>query len=147
MAEGPEFTLASITTTNTQAPFDGASSTMSATFNIQVKAVNGDVYISATTTDAFLIDSVVGGVPTRLGDVTYVQPTNTVLVGGTYKVSEGNTATFAVTATATNGGTAGTYDIRVNSIKWGHLSTTPISVTSDYMNGEAAWISPAIYLR
>lgn len=146
-AEGPEFTLTSITTTNTQAPFDGASSTMSATFNIQVKAVNGDVYISATTTDAFLIDSVVGGASTRLGDVTYVQPTNTVLVGGTYKVSEGNTATFAVTATATNGGTAGTYDIRVNSIKWGHLSTTPISVTSDYMNGEAAWISPAIYLR
>ena len=146
-AEGPEFTLTNITTTNTQAPFDGASSTMSATFNIQVKAVNGDVYISATTTDAFLIDSVVGGASTRLGDVTYVQPTNTVLVGGTYKVSEGNTATFAVTATATNGGTAGTYDIRVNSIKWGHLSTDPIGVTSDYMNGEAAWISPAIYLR
>ncbi|HNR81300.1 MAG TPA: peptidoglycan-binding domain-containing protein [Candidatus Pacearchaeota archaeon] len=146
-AEGPEFTLASITTDNTQAPFDGASSTMSATFNIQVKAVNGDVYISATSTDAFVIKSSVGGVQATLNDVTYVQPDNTVLVGGTYKVSEGNSATFAVKATASNGGVAGTYDIRVNSINWGHLSTTPTSVTSSYMNGEAAWISPAIYLR
>lgn len=146
-AEGPEFTLASITTDNTQAPFAGASSTMSATFNIQVKAVNGDVYISATSTDAFVIKSSVGGVQTELSDVTYNQPDNTVLVGGTYKVSEGNSATFAVKATASNGGVAGTYDIRVNSIKWGHLSTNPISVTSDYMNGEAAWISPAVYLR
>jgi len=139
--------LASITTDNTQAPFDGASSTMSATFNIQVKAVNGDVYISATSTDAFVIKSSVGGVQATLNDVTYVQPDNTVLVGGTYKVSEGNSATFAVKATASNGGVAGTYDIRVNSINWGHLSTTPTSVTSSYMNGEAAWISPAIYLR
>ena len=146
-AEGPEFTLASITTDNTQAPFAGASSTMSATFNIQVKAVNGDVYISATSTDAFVIKSSVGGVQTELSDVTYNQPDNTVLVDGTYKVSEGNTATFAVKATASNGGVAGTYDIRVNSINWGHLSTNPTSVTSDYMNGEAAWISPAVYLR
>jgi len=120
---------------------------MSATFNIQVKAVNGDVYISATSTDAFVIKSSVGGVQTELSDVTYNQPDNTVLVDGTYKVSEGNTATFAVKATASNGGVAGTYDIRVNSINWGHLSTNPTSVTSDYMNGEAAWISPAVYLR
>jgi hypothetical protein len=120
---------------------------MSATFNIQVKAVNGDVYISATSTDAFVINSSVGGVQTTLTDVTCEQPDNTVLVDSAYKISEGNSATFAVKATVTNGGTAGTYNIRVNSIKWGHLSTNPISVTSDYMNGEAAWISPAVYLK
>jgi len=146
--EGPVFTIASITTTNTQAPYDGASSTMSATFNIQVAAVTGDVYISATSSDAFIIKSKTGTTETTLSDVNYVQPSGTVLVANTYKVGAGNTATFAVTATlstATDG--AGTYDIRMNSIKWGHLSTTPTSVTSSYMNGQAAWISPAVYLR
>jgi len=146
-AEGPEFTLASITTADTQASYTGDESSMSATFNIQVKAVNGDVYISATSTDAFVINSSVGGVQTTLTDVTCEQPDNTVLVDSAYKISEGNSATFAVKATVTNDGTAGTYNIRVNSIKWGHLSTNPISVTSDYMNGEAAWISPAVYLK
>jgi len=147
-AEGPVFTLASITTTNTQAPYSGASSTMSATFNIQVAAVTGDVYISAISTDAFVIKSKTGTTETTLSDITYVQPTGTVLVSNTYKVGAGNTATFAVTATfntSTDG--PGTYDIRMNSIKWGHLSTTPTSVTSSYMNGQAAWISPAVYLR
>lgn len=146
--EGPVFTIASITTTNTQAPYDGASSTMSATFNIQVAAVTGDVYISATSVDAFIIKSKTGTTETTLTDVNYVQPSGTVLVANTYKVGAGNTATFAVTATlntVTDG--AGTYDIRMNSIKWGHLSTTPTSVTSSYMNGQAAWISPAVYLR
>lgn len=147
--EGPVFTLAtSITTTNTQAPYSGASSTMSATFNIQVAAVTGDVYISATSTDAFVIKSKTGTTETTLSDITYVQPSGTVLVSNTYKVGAGNTATFAVTATfstSTNG--PGTYDIRMDSIKWGHLSTTPTSVTSNYMNGQAAWISPSVYLR
>jgi len=143
-AEGPEFTLTSITTTNTQAPFDGASSTMSATFNIQVKAVNGDVYLGNSS--AFTVESSIGGATSTVTDVTYVQPSNTVAEGSAYKISEGNTATFAVNATISNGGIAGTYDIRIAGITWGHVSGT-LNVLSSYMNGEAAWISPAIYLR
>lgn len=144
-AEGPEFTLTSITTTNTQAPYENSSSTMSATFNIQAKAVNGDVYLSNSS--AFTVESSIGGATSTVADVTYVQPSNTVAEDSAYKISEGNTATFAVNATISNGGVAGTYDIRIAGITWGHLSTDPISVTSDYMNGEAAWISPAVYLR
>lgn len=143
-AEGPEFTLTNITTTNTQAPFDGASSTMSATFNIQVKAVNGDVYLGNSS--AFTVESSIGGATSTVADVTYVQPSNTVAEGSAYKISEGNTATFAVNATISNGGVAGTYDIRIAGITWGHVSGT-LNVLSSYMNGEAAWISPAIYLR
>lgn len=143
-AEGPEFTLASITTTNTQAPYENSSSTMSATFNIQAKAVNGDVYLSNSS--AFTVESSIGGATSTVADVTYVQPSNTVAEGSAYKISEGNTATFAVNATISNGGIAGTYDIRIAGITWGHVSGT-LNVLSSYMNGEAAWISPAIYLR
>jgi len=143
-AEGPEFTLASITTTNTQAPYENSSSTMSATFNIQAKAVNGDVYLSNSS--AFTVESSIGGATSTVADVTYVQPSNTVAEGSAYKISEGNTATFAVNATISNGGVAGTYDIRIAGITWGHVSGT-LNVLSSYMNGEAAWISPAVYLR
>jgi len=143
-AEGPEFTLASITTTNTQAPYENSSSTMSATFNIQVKAVTGDVYLSNSS--AFTVESSIGGATSTVADVTYVQPSNTVAEGSAYKISEGNTATFAVNATISNGGVAGTYDIRIAGITWGHVSGT-LNVLSSYMNGEAAWISPAVYLR
>ncbi|MFZ3073695.1 MAG: peptidoglycan-binding domain-containing protein [Minisyncoccales bacterium] len=147
--EGPVFTLASITTANTQGSFSGASSTLTATFNIQVAAVTGDVYIyGASTTDAFAIETVVGGVHYRLSDINYVQPSGTVAVGAAYKVAAGTSATFAVTANTTNAvGGVGTYDIRIKAIAWGHVSTTPGSASSSYMDGESTWISPAVYLR
>ena len=144
-AEGPEFTLTNIATDDTQGSFAGASSTMSATFNIQVKAVNGDVYLG--NSGAFMVEASKGGATSTVADVTYNQPSNTVAEGSAYKISEGsNTATFAVKATISNGGIAGTYDLRIAGIKWGHLSTNPTGVTSSYMNGQAEWISPAIYL-
>jgi hypothetical protein len=67
--EGPVFTLASITTDNTQGSYSGASSTLTATFNIQVAAVTGDVYITASTTDPFIVETVMSGTHYRLTDV------------------------------------------------------------------------------
>jgi len=143
-AEGPVFTLTSISTTNTQAPYSGASSTMSATFNIQVTAVTGDVYMDKS--NAFNVEFSKDATNSTASHITYVQPTNTVAVDSVYKISEGNTATFAVTATIVNGGVAGTYDLRIAGITWGHVEGN-LAKVSDYMNGEAAWISPAVYLR
>jgi len=143
-AEGPTFTLTSITTTNSQAPEAGSSSTLSATFNVNVASVNGDTYLGST--NAFAVESSVGGATSTVADVTYVQPSNTVAEGSAYKISEGNNATFAVNTTVSNGGVAGTYDLRMASITWGHVSGT-LDVVSNYMNGDSAWISPAVYLR
>jgi hypothetical protein len=146
--EGPVLTLASITTTNTQAPYAGASSTMSATFNIQIAATTGDVYIASTSTVPFLVKAVTGANSDTITDITYVQPSNTVLVGSTYKIAAGTTANFAVTANTTNAlRGAGTYDLRINGVTWGHTSAAPASVASIYMAGDSAWISPAVYLR
>ncbi len=143
--EGAELSLTSITTTNTQAPFSTASSTLSATFNINVAAKSGDVYIA--NSGAFTVHKSIGGATSTVSDVTYVQPSNTVASGSNFKISDGNNATFAVNATFANAGVAGTYDLRIAEIKWGHVTDTPTAVTSSFMNGEAAWISPAVYLR
>ena len=149
--EGPVFTLASITTANTQGSYSGASSTLTATFNIQVAAVTGDVYITASTTDPFIVETVMSGTHYRLTDVNFVQPSGTVAVGTTYKIAAGTSANFAVTANTTNSsvtrGGPGTYDIRIKGIAWGHISADPVSASSSYMDGESTWISPAVYLQ
>jgi len=146
--EGPVFTISSISTSNTQAPYSGASSTITATFNVQVAAVTGDVYIPAANTAAFGITAKTGAFNDVVTDITYIQPSGTTFVANAYKIAAGYKATFAVTATkstATRG--AGTYDLRMNSIAWGHKAAAPSSVSSIYMANETSWISSAVYLR
>ena len=129
-AEGPVFAITGIATENTQAPYAGASSTLSATFNINVKAENGDVFLSKTA--AFDVLSTTGVATSTVTDITYNIPSNVVEEGGAYKIAEGNDATFAVKATVSNGGVSGTYDLRISSITWGHVSGT-LTVVSSYM--------------
>lgn len=152
-AEGPVFTLASISTTSTQPDAGSASSTISATFNVQVEAANGDVYITKkTTANAFTIDYAIEGVDQgAVTSIVYNQPSETTEVSNSYKIAEGNSATFAVTATWANTGTAGNYDLRMNAIVWGHLADDDADYyaakTSTYMNGQAEWISNVRYLK
>ena len=146
-AEGPVFTLASVSTTSSQASYATASSTISATFNIQVAAITGDVWIPDN--DAFAIGYGVDGKNTgTISSITYVRPTGTVDGTQGYKVAAGNTATFAVSGTTT--GSAATYDLRINSIKWGHADiayNNAAIVTSAYMLDDSNWISNAVYLQ
>jgi len=127
-AEGPIFTIASISTSATQKSYDGASSTLSATFNIQVQAVSGDVYIPNAATKAFTVSYGKNSASTGLvSSVTYVQPSGTTVIGNYYKVGEGTTATFAVGATyTTSTGNGDFYDLRVDSITWRHIAAGAI---------------------
>jgi len=147
-AEGPIFTIASISTSATQKSYSGASSTLSATFNIQVQAVSGDVYIPNAATGAFVVSY--GKNSTRqsaVSSVTYVQPSGTTVIGNYYEVGEGTTATFAVGATyTTSTGNGDFYDLRVDKIVWKHTADGA-DQTSDYMLGDSDWISQQIALQ
>ena len=140
--KGPVFTLASIATSSTQAS-PSASSTISATFNIQVQAKNGDVYIPKT--DAFVMkcgknNMEAGFVPY----VSYVQPSGAISGTDAYKITADSTVTFAVNATHV--GSVATYDLRVDEIKWALSDVAADNAnSSDYMSGQ--WISNAVYLQ
>jgi hypothetical protein len=149
-AQGPVFTVAGITTSSTQGAFSGASSTISATFNIQVQAVTGDVWVPKS--QAFAIKHNTNGTfVDATTSTTYVQPSGTTDGTNAYKVSEGTSATFAVSATLSNVGVgAGTFALRMDSIKWGHtdlLYNGTGIVTSIYMAGDSNWISSSVYLQ
>ena len=150
-AEGPIFTIASISTSSTQPTYSGSTSTLSATFNIQVQAVTGDVYISDSTVGAFSVFYGKNSVAQSATGVskTYTQPSGTAVSGASYKVGQGTSATFAVGATYTRNDTAGAfYDLRLQSITWGHTAAGAASTaTSTYMAGDSNWISTQVALQ
>ena len=146
-AEGPVFTIASISTSSSQAAYSTASSTITATFNVQVAATTGDVYIPSAS--AFILRYGLSGTDTgAITNITYICPSGTISGTNTCKVSQGTTATFAVTGT--KAANAGTYDVRINGIKWAHTDVAATDSTvmgSTYMAGDSAWISNAVYLQ
>jgi hypothetical protein len=149
--QGPIFTLASISTTSTQSSYSGASSTISATFNIQVAATTGDVYIPDT--GAFnLAETHDNGVTvTEIAGETYSQPSGTVDAANGAKIPQGTSVTYAVSATKSNGGIgAATFSLRAHSIIWGHtdvVSTDTSAIESTYMQTDSAWYSSSVYLQ
>lgn len=148
-AEGPMFTMTSATTVVTQAPYSGASSTISATFNIQVQAISGDVYIPNSQTGVFAFDYRKNGVAltsATASGITYVQPSGTAVSGNYYKVAQGTTATFAVHAFYSEINNPGLYDIKMKKILWKHTSNG-VSVASDYMDADSSMISNGAYLQ
>jgi len=97
-SKGPEFTISSISTTVADyGDSSDATSTISATFNISVKAIGGDVYIPKAAATAFsmkaaLNDAVVADVDT----ISVTTDANTTT--SNYKISKNNTTTFKVKA-------------------------------------------------
>jgi len=148
-SEGPVFTLSGISTTANQAAYNGATSTLSATFNVQVAATTGDVYIGNSTVGAFAVHYGEGNVDSGATGVstTYTQPSGTTTSGNYFRVTQGTTATFAVAATYTRAGAAGVfYDLRMASITWRHIAAGA-DVVSNYMDNQAEWISQQIALN
>jgi len=155
--EGPVFTLSGISTTATQAAYLGSTSTLSATFNVQVAATTGDVYIPASSVGAFSVDfgvnSVAQNTPASV-NVTYTQPSGTTAAtctvasaGACYRITSGTTATFAVGATYTRTSTAGAfYDLRLDTVTWKHTAAGA-NVVSSYMTDQTEWISQQIALN
>jgi len=168
---GPVFTLTSIGAPTTTASNPNTSSTttstISATFNIQVQAVSGDVYIAAqdATYNAFGFHYGIGG--TDSGSVTsvaYNQPSGATKLADAvqtskywYKISQGSTVTFAVSPSliTTTGGSR-LFDLRMNNIAW-YLGTgtgnavAPVlgvnAQSSSYMSTDSSWISGTATLQ
>jgi len=149
--QGPIFTLASISTTNTQSNYSGASSTISATFNIQVAATTGDVYIPDTGAFNLAETHDNGTTVTEIAGETYSQPSGTVDATNGAKIPQGTSVTYAVSATKSNGGIgAATFSLRAHSIIWGHtdvVSTDASAIESTYMQTDSAWYSSSVYLQ
>ena len=165
-AVGPVFTISSISTTSV-AKSDSASSTISATFNVNVAAQGGDVFINKQSlVNAFVVSYAKDGAATSTNaydvtSVTYNQPSGVTAGTDSYKIAQGTNATFSVTATkAVN--LAGNYDLRMRQINWG-LTDTDVTATasrtvansSNYMSNvggtagsyDSAWISNTVYLQ
>jgi len=169
---GPVFTLTSIAAPTTTASNPNNSSTttstLSTTFNIQVQAVSGDVYIAAQDAayNAFSFDYGRDGADTAVAtSVVYNQPSGVTkladIISTTkywYKISQGSTVTFAVSPTLiTTSGASHLYDLRLKSINWyigsgtnnatAPVLTTSTAKTSSYMGTDSSWISGTATLQ
>jgi hypothetical protein len=176
---GPEFTLNSISVPTTTASNPSGSSTTTSTiaavFNINVKAVSGDVYFATqnTTENAFAFKYEKDGAGATLidtvnntnGSVVYSQPNGSTLVKNSsnsqtfYNVTSGSTVTFAVTAKYnTTSGNSHSYDLRLTGVNWYLGTVTPAAgypvpilttstKTSSYMATDASWISGTATLQ
>ena len=149
-AEGPIFTLININIIGLQ-PTGGQSGKASAIFNIQIKAPSGDVYVPKN--NAFSVDYGKDGVDVGAASWSgYIQPAGTVADNNTtgngyFKVPEGTTVTFSVTANITpNNTTGGNYDLRMQGITWSHTGNVGQNLTSNYMANDPDWTSAAVYL-
>jgi len=151
LPEGPVFTLGAISTTSSNSDTAaGASSTITATFNIQVTATGDDVYIPAT--GAFQIKESSNG--TILTQISYTKPTGTddAIIGSTayFKVPQDSTVTFVVNATKT--GLTGYNYLYVTQVGWGiyqgtNNATFDGTKTSTYMAAGADWKSETKFLQ
>jgi len=114
------FTPISIATSSTQ-PTSASPSTLSGTFNIQVAAKNGDVYLprSGAFTVAALKDNETDLSNNHLGTV-YSQPTGAIIVGNSYKIAQDTTVTFSAKATLSTTA-AGYYRLQMAIISWSTL--------------------------
>jgi len=154
LPEGPAFTLGIISTTSSNSDTSaGSTSTITATFNIEVTATGDDVYIPAA--DAFQIKE--SGAGTVLTQISYTKPANTDDASkdfgsgavACYKVPQDSTATFVVNATKT--GLTGYNYLYVTQVGWGiyqgtdNLTFAP--KTSTYMAAGADWKSETRFLQ
>jgi hypothetical protein len=165
---GPVFTLVgtpTITTSQTSLQNNTSTTTASATFNIQIQAVGGNVYLgtqSASTTFGFSIyqnGSLFGTASTTFGSVTSwsvpstgvvttglpganvaleLQQNNTIQIPVTFSFQNRNAATSAFIAN-------GTYAAALDSVNWSPDGLNDIKV-ANFMAGQTNWRSNAVSL-
>jgi len=146
---GPVMTLLTAPTTqeNDKTSDQSGTSTVTTTFNVQVTAKGGAVYLP--TTGAF--DVYYNNATAVAGaNVVYTKPTGadavTVSAVDYYKIAEDETVTFAVNATyATT--TAGYYYLNVYNVDWATGTDSSVTAsTSTFMASGADWKGTQVYL-
>ncbi|MCU0653087.1 MAG: hypothetical protein MUD10_02400 [Candidatus Pacebacteria bacterium] len=138
------FVPVSIVTSSTQ-PTSVAPATLSNTFNIQVTAKNGDVYLprNGAFTVAALKDSETDLSQNHIGTV-YTQPTGTVVVGNSYKIARDTTVTFSAKATYSTT-IAGNYRLQMAVISWSTLDGG--AYTNWIPTIPSTWAGQTVYLQ
>lgn len=117
----PVFTLTGTPTGVKTAATEIASSTFVGTFNINVKAVGGDIMMAET--GAFIVAAVKNNdtTSTTTATSTYDKPSGVTASSTDYIIPEDTTVTFVVKGTISGfayQGAADYYDLRVESIRW-----------------------------
>jgi len=148
---GPVFTLLSKSVTrNAGASYAGATSSVSATFNVQVKAVGGDITFgtqSSTTNPMFVFGVYKGSSLTALNVAStssLTLPSSGVvdLGNNSFKVQQNNTVTIPVNFLVESRTPAGAllstdnYAVGIQQINW--ISAGAVK-TSTYMAGQTDW--------
>ncbi len=131
----PVFSLTSATAAYQTAQYSGATNSLSGTFNFTVKAEGNDIYFSSSTLPAFAIDVVDGaGNATAIAStsITYVQPSGIESTSGYYKIPEGTSATFSVSAATTSVALGKYYHFVLDDVYWS--TSTNQSLYSDYLD-------------
>lgn len=131
--------------------------TVTATFELQVQAVGGDIQMANAYVTPTLVDFgiYVGGVRTALSvatSINYPIPQGVPLVpigGKTFTVTSGTIITVPIVFTfdgqsaAGVAVAAGSYAVGVDAIRWSSGGSTQ---TETFMAGQAAWKTPQIVL-
>jgi len=165
---GPVFALVgtpTITTSQTSLQNNTSTTTASATFNVQIQAVGGNVFFgtqSASTTFGFSIyqnGSLFGTASTTFGSVTsWSVPSTGVVTTGlpganvAFELQQNNTIQIPVTFSFQNRNAAtsafianGTYAASLDSVNWSPDGLNDIK-TSNFMAGQTNWRSNAVSL-
>lgn len=153
---GPVITLnGAPTISKNSTSFSGATSSALATFNLNIKAVGGDVYFGpqASSTFGFQVYQNGSAVTLSVASSTSwsVPSSGAVTSGGNittggFKIAQGNSVTLPVsfyfegrTATGGNLITSGAYSVGLSSVKWSTDGSTANQQTSTFMAGQNAW--------
>jgi len=141
---GSMFTLNSVTTTSTTKT-DHTQSTISATFNIGITALGGDIYIPKTNAFKvfYSLNDILPGAPVT--SISYFKPAAAMAFANSYRVSQDTTVNFIVHATYVLDGPVGSYNLRVAEIDWGTNDAAPAANKSTYMSED--YISESKYLQ
>ena len=158
---GPQVTLVSKSITTNGVPQTSlttgkSTSTLSATFNIKIKAVGGALTLGtvasstpvvASSTASFKVyrnGSYDGTITAAATSTSYTIPTTCVVSGNSCTLSEGSEVTIPVTfqipgRQATEATLAsGLYSIQFTGIQWFNATTGSVQTTT-FMDGEADW--------
>ncbi len=138
------FTPRAIVTSYTQ-PTSVSPATLTSTFNVEVTAKNGDVYLprEGAFTVAVLKNNETDSTNYHIGTI-YSQPTGTAIVGNSYKIAKDTTATFAAKADFKTT-VAGYYRLQMAIISWSTLDGGGYTNWSPSL--PSIWSGQTIYLN
>ena len=134
-----------------------STTTYSASFNVQVQAVDGNIYLGLPNSsrpafgfgpNGFQVFRNGSADPSTNAIVSYSQPSNTTLGsdGTSFVVSTNQTATIPVTASfvVQNPG-ANVYAVQIQAVDWFTSPSNPATAVVNFIANDPSWRTPMVY--